>query len=119
MSSGSNCERANINPAGLTEYVEVDKDQKPLVKEDYSMVSDVISDNILVLQDSIPVQGHKEVKCDKTSEAEEMGGVFEPLGYLETLTTFSSESWPFCNFNFRGLGLFCLAVSCSNCKALC
>lgn len=92
MSSGSNCERANINPAGLTEYVEVDKDQKPLVKEDYSMVSDVISDNILVLQDSIPVQGHKEVKCDKTSEAEEMGGVFEPLGYLETLTTFSSES---------------------------
>lgn len=92
MSSGSNCEHVSINPAGLTEYVEVDEDQKPLVREDYSMVSDVISDNILVLQDSIPVQGHKEVKCDKTSEAEETGGVFEPLGYLETLTTFSSES---------------------------
>ncbi|XP_058632494.1 prolactin receptor b [Onychostoma macrolepis] len=92
MSSSSNCEHASINPAGFTEYVEVDEDQKPQVREDYSMVSDVISDNILVLQDSIPVQGHKEVKCDKTSEAEEMGGVFEPLGYLETLTTFSSES---------------------------
>uniref|UniRef100_A0A671LDD1 Prolactin receptor n=1 Tax=Sinocyclocheilus anshuiensis TaxID=1608454 RepID=A0A671LDD1_9TELE len=86
MSSGSNCEHVSISPAGLSEYVEVDEDQKPLVREDYSMVSDVISDNILVLQDSIPVQGHKEVKCDKTSEAEETGGVFEPLGYLETLT---------------------------------
>lgn len=92
MSSGSNFEQASINPAGLSEYVEVDEDQKPQVREDYSMVSDVISGNILVLQDSIPVQGHKEVKCGKTSEAEEMGGVLEHLGYLETLTTFSSES---------------------------
>ncbi|XP_073697432.1 prolactin receptor b [Garra rufa] len=95
MSCDSKCENININPAGLTGYVEVDEekqDQKPLVGEDYSMVSDIISDNILVLQDSIPVQGHKEVKCDKTSEAEESGGVFEPLVYLETLTTFSSGS---------------------------
>ncbi|XP_059406063.1 prolactin receptor-like isoform X2 [Carassius carassius] len=83
LSSSSNCEHVSINTAGLTEYVEVDEDPKPLVREDYSMVSDVISDNILVLQDSVPVEGHKEVKCDKTSE---------PLGYLETLTTFSSES---------------------------
>ncbi len=29
MSSGSNCEQASINPAGLTEYVEVNEDQKP------------------------------------------------------------------------------------------
>nr|WFG70154.1 prolactin receptor [Osteobrama belangeri] len=92
MSSGSNCGHVSINPAGLTEYVEVGKDQKAQVREDYSMVSDVISDNILVLQDSIPVQGHKEVKRDKISKTEEMGGVFEPLGYLETLTTFSSGS---------------------------
>ncbi|KAL1274678.1 hypothetical protein QQF64_027492 [Cirrhinus molitorella] len=95
ISYESECENVNINPAGLTGYVEVDKekqDQKPLVGEDYSMVSDIISGNILVLQDSIPAQGHKEVKCDKTSEAEESGGVFEPLGYLETLTTFSSGS---------------------------
>ncbi|XP_050966715.1 prolactin receptor b [Labeo rohita] len=96
MSSGSQFEQGTINPAGLTGYVEVDKqkrDQKPPVEEDYSMVSEVISDNILVLQDSIPVQVHKEVKCDKTSiKAEEMGGGFEPLEYLETLTTFSSGS---------------------------
>lgn len=96
MSSGSQFEQGTINPAGLTGYVEVDKqkrDQKPPVGEDYSMVSEVISDNILVLQDSIPVQVHKEVKCDKTSiKAEEMGGGFEPLEYLETLTTFSSGS---------------------------
>ncbi len=111
MSSGSNCEQASINPAGLTEYIEVNEDQKPQVREDYSMVSDVISDNILVLQDSIPVQGHKEVKCDTTSEAEEIG-VSQHLGYLETLTTFSSESWLFCDFNLRGLELFCLAVCC-------
>ncbi|KAL0192779.1 hypothetical protein M9458_011075, partial [Cirrhinus mrigala] len=96
VSSGSQCEHVTSNPAGLTGYVEVDKekgDQKPPVGEDYSMVSDVISDNILVLQDSIPVQVHKEVKRDKTStKAEEMGGGFESLGYLETLTTFSSGS---------------------------
>ncbi|XP_016321283.1 prolactin receptor-like isoform X2 [Sinocyclocheilus anshuiensis] len=95
MSSGSKCEHVSINPAGLMGYVEVDeekRDQTPLVGEDYSMVTDVISDNILVLQDSIPIQGHKEVKCDKTFKAEETGGVFEPLGYLETLTTFSSGS---------------------------
>ncbi|XP_059403618.1 prolactin receptor-like isoform X1 [Carassius carassius] len=91
ISSGSKCENVSINPAGLMGYVEVDeekRDQTPLVGEDYSMVTDVISDNILVLQDSIPIQGHKEVKCDKTFKAEETGGVFEPLGYLETLTTF-------------------------------
>ncbi|XP_043094160.1 prolactin receptor b isoform X2 [Puntigrus tetrazona] len=92
MSSGQSCEHVSIDPAGLTEYVEVDKDQKAQVREDYSMVSDVISDNILVLQDNIPVQGHKEVKCDKKSKTEETGGIFEPLGYLETLTTFSSGS---------------------------
>lgn len=95
MSSGSNCEHVSINPAGLMGYVEVDeekRDQTPLVGEDYSMVTDVISDKILVLQDSIPKQGHKEVKCDKTFKAEETGVVFEPLGYLETLTTFSSGS---------------------------
>lgn len=95
MSSGSKCEHVSINPAGLMGYVEVDeekRDQTPLVGEDYSMVTDVISDKILVLQDSIPKQGHKEVKCDKTFKAEETGVVFEPLGYLETLTTFSSGS---------------------------
>uniref|UniRef100_A0A8C1WG95 Prolactin receptor n=1 Tax=Cyprinus carpio TaxID=7962 RepID=A0A8C1WG95_CYPCA len=65
MSSGSKCEHVSINPAGLMGYVEVDeekRDQTPLVGEDYSMVTDVISDKILVLQDSIPKQGHKEVK---------------------------------------------------------
>ncbi|XP_067262095.1 prolactin receptor b [Chanodichthys erythropterus] len=93
----SDCKRehVSITPARFTGYVEVDeekREQKPLVGEDYSVVSDVISDNILVLQDSIPVQGHKEVKCDKTCGAEETGGVIEPLGYMETVTTFSSTS---------------------------
>ncbi|XDV20195.1 hypothetical protein PO909_025556 [Leuciscus waleckii] len=95
MISGSKCEHVSITPGGFTGYVEVDKekrDPKLLVEEDYSMVSDVNSDNILVLQESIPVQGHKEVKCDKTSGAEETGGVIEPLGYMETVTTFSSGS---------------------------
>lgn len=95
MISDSKCEHVSITPARFTGYVEVDeekREQKPLVGEDYSVVSDVISDNILVLQDSIPVQGHKEVKCDKTSGAEETGGVIEPLGYMETVTTFSSTS---------------------------
>lgn len=89
MISDRKCEHVSITPAGCTGYVEVDeqkRDPKPLVGEDYSMVSDVISDNILVLQDSIPVQGHKEVKCDQTSGAEETGGV------VESVTTFSSGS---------------------------
>lgn len=95
MISDSKCEHVSITPARFTGYVEVDeekRDQKPLVGEDYSMVSDVISDNILVLQDSIPVEGHKKVKCVKTSGSEETGGVIEPLGYMETVTTFSSGS---------------------------
>lgn len=95
MISDSKCEHVSITPARFTGYVEVNKekrDQKPLVGEDYSMVSDVISDNILVLQDSIPVQGHKKVKCDKTSGSEGTGDVIEPLGYMETVTTFSSGS---------------------------
>lgn len=95
MISDSKCEHVSITPGGFTGYVEVDKekrDPKLLVEEDYSMVSDVNSDNILVLQESIPVQGRKEVKCDKTSGAEETGGVIEPLGYMETVTTFSSGS---------------------------
>lgn len=94
MISDSKCEHVSITPGGFTGYVEVDEekqDQKPLVGENYSMVSDVNSDNILVLQESIPVQGHKEVKCVKTSGAEETGGVIEPLGYMETVT-FSSGS---------------------------
>lgn len=94
MTSDSKCEHVSITPGGFTGYVGVDeekRDQKPVVGEDYSMVSDVNSDNILVLQESIPVKGHKEVKWDKTSGAEETGGVIEPLGYMETVT-FSSGS---------------------------
>ncbi|XP_077087864.1 prolactin receptor b [Siphateles boraxobius] len=94
MISDSKCEHVSITPGGFTGYVEVDeekRDQKPLVGEDYSMVSEVNSYNILVLQESIPVQGHKEAKCDKTSGAEETGGVIEPLGYMETVTTFQVD----------------------------
>ncbi|XP_056313072.1 prolactin receptor b [Danio aesculapii] len=65
MSSQCKCEHVDITSAGPTGYVEVDReqaDQKPL---DYSVVSDVLNDNMLVLQDSIPVQEHKEDKCKK------------------------------------------------------
>ncbi|XP_067294223.1 prolactin receptor b [Pseudorasbora parva] len=91
----SKCQHVSITRAGLTGYVEVDEekqDQKLPVGEDYSLVSDIISDRILVLQDIIPVQGHKDVKCDKTSGPEETGGVIEPLGYMETVTPFPSGS---------------------------
>ncbi|XP_051981292.1 prolactin receptor-like [Xyrauchen texanus] len=90
LSSSSKCDndqrKVSITPAGLTGYVEVDE-EKALVGEDYSMVSDVMRDNVLVLQkDNTPVQGHKEVKRGKVSESEEAKDVIETLGYLETVT---------------------------------
>ncbi|XP_051956433.1 prolactin receptor-like [Xyrauchen texanus] len=87
LSSCGKCDndqrKVSITPARLTGYVVVDE-EKALVGEDYSMVSGVMRDNILVLQkDSSPEQGHKE---DKASKAEEKEGATDPLEYLETVT---------------------------------
>nr|XP_055056738.1 prolactin receptor b [Misgurnus anguillicaudatus] len=83
--------KLSISPGELTGYVEVDKEkreQEPL--EDYSKISDILSDNVLVLHKDTNVQRHKEIKCDKTFETEISTGSTEPLEYLETVTTFSS-----------------------------
>lgn len=87
LSEGESDSRISITPAKLTGYVEVDREKQD--QEDYSKISDIISDNILVLhKDTTPVQKHKG-KCDKTGcETEETGGDVEPLGYLETVTNF-------------------------------
>ncbi|XP_056600790.1 prolactin receptor b [Triplophysa dalaica] len=85
LSEGETDIRVSITPAELTGYVEVDKDKQD--QEDYSKISDIISDNILVLhKDTTPLQKHKEGKCDKIKcETEETTDV-EPLEYLETVT---------------------------------
>lgn len=86
LSEGETDIRVSITPAELTGYVEVDKEKQD--QEDYSKISDIIRDNILVLhKDTTPLQKHKEGKCDKIKcETEETRGDVEPLEYLETVT---------------------------------
>ncbi|KAI7812776.1 prolactin receptor b [Triplophysa rosa] len=85
-SEGETDSRVSITPAELTGYVEVDKEKQD--QEDYSKISDIISDNILVLhKDAAPIQRPKEGKCDQIKrETEETRGDVEPLEYLETVT---------------------------------
>ncbi|TRY95889.1 hypothetical protein DNTS_021411 [Danionella cerebrum] len=76
-------EQVTITALRHVEYVEVSEGKHNLVGQDYSVVSDVLSDIFLVLKDSFLEKAHKEIKHDKTKGTEETMGL-ESSGNLES-----------------------------------